>query len=89
MLAELVRWQRQAKRYRLSLSEYVRVKMNDGNVRVVMVADPAMLAEYKRLGNLFNQLLHLIHSGYPVEPARVNTVIGAIHQLILRDIERG
>ncbi len=89
MLSELVRWRRQASRYRLSLSEFVRTRMNDGKVRIVMVADPAMLVEYKRLGNLFNQLLHLIHSGYPVDPARVDAVIDAIHRLILRDIERG
>jgi hypothetical protein len=89
MLAEFVRWKRQASRYRLSLSEYVRTKMNNGKVRVVMAADPLLLSEYKRLGNLANQLIHAIHAGYPVDPARVVAVLDELHMLIRRDIERG
>ncbi len=89
MLAELVRWRRQAKRYRLSLSEFVRTKMNNGKVRVVMVTDPALLAEYKRHNNNLNQVLHLCHSSYPVPPAVVIAAISDLHKLYRRDLERG
>ena len=89
MLAELVRWRRQAKRFGLSLSKYVRTKMNDGKLRVVMVADPALLAEYKRHNNNLNQLLHLSYSNYPVPPALVLAAIADLHRLYRRDLERG
>ena len=89
MLAELIRWRRQAKRYRLSLSEFVRTKMNNGKVRVVMVTDPAMLAEYKRHNNNLNQVLHLCHSRYPVPPALIIGAIADLHKLYRRDLERG
>jgi Ni,Fe-hydrogenase maturation factor len=89
MLAELVRWRRQAKRFGLSLSEYVRAKMNNGKVRVVMVTDPALLAEYKRHNNNLNQVLHLWHSSYPVAPTVVIAAISDLHKLYRRDLERG
>ena len=89
MLGELVRWRRQAKRFGLSLSEYVRTKMNNGKVSVVMVTDPALLAEYKRHNNNLNQLLHLRHSNYPVPAALVIAAIADLHKLYRRDLERG
>jgi acylphosphatase len=89
MLAELVRWRRQASRYKLSLSEFVRTKMNDGKVRVVFVADPDHLAELKRQGENLNQLMHAINGGFPIEAARVEAVISSLQALYRREIERG
>ncbi len=89
MLAELVRWRRQARRYGLTLSEYVRTTMNHAKVRVVAVADPDYLAELKRHGNNLNQLMHGVHAGFPIEPARVEAVLSSLHALYLREIERG
>lgn len=89
MLAELVRWRRQARRYGLTLSEFVRTTMNRGKVRVVAVADPNYLAELKRHGNNLNQLMHVIHAGFPIEPARVEAALASLHALYLREIERG
>ena len=89
MLAELIRWKRQASSYGLSLSEFVRTKMNNAVVRVVAVVDPALLAEYKRHNNNLNQLLHAIHGGFPVDPARVEAAVASLHTLYRRDILRG
>lgn len=89
MLAELVRWRRQANCYGLSLSEYVRAIMNRAKVRVVAVADPEHLAELKRQGNNLNQLMHAINGGFPVEAARVEAVLSSLHALYRREIERG
>ena len=89
MIGELVRWRRQASRYGLSLSEFVRLTMNKGRVRVVAVADPEHLSELKRQGNNLNQLLHAIHGNFPMEPARVEAVLLALHTLYRREIERG
>lgn len=89
MKGELRRWKRQAARYGLSLSEFVRSVMNNSKIRVAMVADPQLLYELKRHGNLLNQLLHATHAGFPVDPKRVETVIGALHALYGHEIERG
>lgn len=89
MIGELVRWRRQASRYGLSLSEFVRITMNKGRVRVVAVADPALLAELKRHNNNLNQLLHTVHSNFPMDKARVEAVLLALHTLYRREIERG
>lgn len=63
--------------------------MNNSKIRVASVADPQLLYELKRQGNLLNQLLHATHAGYPVEPARVEAVIATLQALIGREIERG
>lgn len=89
MLRELVRWRRQAARYDLSLSEFVRSVMNNARIEVAMTADPQLIHELKRHGNLLNQLLHAIHAGYPVDAARVEAALGSLHGLIRREIERG
>jgi transposase-like protein len=89
MLAELRRWRRQADCYGLTLSEFVRSVMNNSKIRVSLVADPQLLLELRRQGNLLNQLLHAAHSGFPVEPKRVETVIDALRALYGREIERG
>ncbi len=89
MLAEVVRWRRQASRYDLSLSEYVRTTMNRAKVRVVAVADPEHLAELKRQGSNLNQLMHAINGGFPIEAARVEAVLRSLHALYRREIERG
>jgi hypothetical protein len=89
MLAEVVRWRRQASRYGLSLSEYVRTTMNRTKVRVVAVADPEHLAELKRHGSNLNQLMHAINGGFPIEAARVEAALSSLHTLYRREIERG
>lgn len=89
MLRELARWRRQATRYDLSLSEFVRRVMNNARFEVAMTADPQLIHELKRYGNLLNQLLHPIHGGYPVDPARVEAALASLHGLIRREIERG
>lgn len=88
-LRELTRWKRQAARYGISLSEFTRAKLNDGEVRVVAVADPAFLEELKRQGNNLNQLMHAINNKFPVAPARVEAVLAELHRLYRREIERG
>lgn len=88
-LGELARWKRQAERYSPSLSEFVRTTMNRAKVRVVVVADPAHLAELKRQGQNLNQLMHAVHGGFPIEPSRVEAVLSALHALYRREIERG
>lgn len=89
LLGELRRWQRQASKYDLNLSEFVRTRMNNGKVRVSIVADPALLHELRRHGSNLNQLMHAINAGYFVNPARVETVLNALQALYRREIERG
>lgn len=87
--AELRRWQRRAARYGFTLSEFVRATMNAEKVRVVAVADPELLAELRRHGNNLNQLMHAIHAGFPIAPARVTECLDALRTLYAREIERG
>lgn len=89
LLSELRRWRREAARYGLSLSEFVRRIMNNKKVEVAMTADPVLIHELKRLGNLQNQLQHAINAGYYVTPARVERVLDALHELLRRELARG
>lgn len=89
MLRELVRWRRQAARYGLSLSEFVRRVMNNAKIEVAMTADPRLIHELQRLGNLQNQLQHAMHAGYPVSPSRFERVLDALHEVLRRELERG
>jgi hypothetical protein len=86
--AEKFRWIEQADRHQLSLSEFVRVKVNSGKVRIASAADPALLDELRRQGNNLNQLMHAINAGYFIPPARVEAVIDALHNLYRREIGR-
>lgn len=88
MMGELVQWERSAARYGVTLSEMVRAALNKQPVRIVAVADPALISEYKRLGNLMNQMLHAIHGGFPVAPNRIEPVIQDIHALVRHEIGR-
>lgn len=89
MLGELGRWRRRAARHGVSLSEFVRALLNGDAVRVVAVADPAVLDELRRQGNNLNQLMHAIHAGFPVATDRVERTLASLHALYLREIERG
>ena len=63
--------------------------MNQSNICVVAVADPQLIHELKRHGNLLNQLLHATHAGFPVDPRRVESAIGALEALYAHEIARG
>lgn len=63
--------------------------MNQSTIRVVAVADPQLIHELKRHGNLLNQLLHATHAGFPVDPHRVEAAIDALEALYTHEIERG
>lgn len=76
--AEKSRWEKEAGEFDLSLSEFVRIKMNDGKVRIAVKADPALIEELRRHGNNFNQLMHAIHAGFPVASTRVEAAIAAL-----------
>lgn len=88
-VAEIFRWKRRAAGFGITLSELVRATMNKTKVRVIAVADPAVLHELQRHGNNFNQLMHAINAGYPVDPRRVLAVIATMQAFYLREIERG
>lgn len=88
MLRELVRWRRQAARYNLSLSEFVRRVMNNSKIEVARTADPALIYELKRHGVLLNQLMHAIHAGFPMDPARVLQTMDLLDRLIKQELER-
>lgn len=86
--AEKARWKREADQHKLSLSEFVRIKLNDGKVRVAMAADPALLDELRRQGNNLNQMMHAINAGHFVHPSRVETVLDALRSLYRQEIGR-
>lgn len=86
--SEKSRWIEQADRHQLSLSEFVRIKVNGGKVRIASAADPTLLDELRRQGNNLNQLIHAINAGYFVHSARVEAVIEALHSLYRREIGR-
>jgi hypothetical protein len=87
--AEKTRWQREADRYKVSLSELVRLKLDGGKVRVNAVADPALIEELRRHGNNLNQLVHAVHGGLLLDVGRIEAVLDALHQLYRREIARG
>lgn len=89
MHRELAQWRRQADRLQLTLSEYVRTKMNDASVRVVAVADPDLLGELRRHGTNLNQMMHAINADYFVKPIRVEQTIETLQALYRREIDRG
>lgn len=86
--AEKARWAEQANRYRLSLSEYVRIKVNAGKVRIASIADPALMEELRRQGNNLNQLMHAINAGYFIHPSRVEAAIEDLQKLYRQEISR-
>lgn len=85
---EKARWQKQADRHQISLSEFVRVKVNGDKVRVATSADPALLDELRRQGNNLNQMMHAINAGYFIHPTRVEAVLDALHHLYRKEIGR-
>lgn len=87
-IAERARWQREADRHKLSLSEFVRIKLNDGKVRVATAADPVLLDELRRQGNNLNQMMHAINAGHFVHPSRVEAVLEALQNLYRQQIGR-
>jgi hypothetical protein len=86
--AEKSRWQKHADKLHVSLSELVRIKMNDSEVRVAMTADPALLEELRRQGNNLNQLMHAAHAGFFIKPSRVEAVLEDLQALLKREITR-
>lgn len=86
--SEKARWEQQADRYKVSLSEFVRIKLNDGKVRVATAADPALLDELRRQGNNLNQLMHAVHSGFYIQPSRIEAVLDALQDLYRQEIGR-
>ncbi len=66
----------------------MRVKMNDGKVRVATAADPALLDELRRHGNNLNQLMHAAHSGFYIKPARIEAVLEALQDLYRQEVGR-
>jgi len=86
--AEKSRWAEQANRYQLSLSEFVRTKVNGGKLRIATIADPALMEELRRQGNNLNQLMHAINAGYFVHPSRVEAAIDALQALYRQEIGR-
>lgn len=77
-------WRREAKALGISLSEYVRAKMDGNPVHVVALADPELLAELRREANNFNQCLHGYHAGLPVDEDRLNTTIDLLAEIYHR-----
>lgn len=86
--SEKARWQKQADRHQLSLSEFVRIKVNGGKVRISKSADPALLDELRRQGNNLNQMMHAINAGYFVHPSRVEAVLEVLQHLYRQEIGR-
>lgn len=86
--SEKSRWAKQAERHRLSLSEFVRTKVNGGKVRVAIVADPDYLDELRRQGNNLNQLMHAINAGHYIAPERLEATVQALQDLYRREIGR-
>lgn len=86
--AEKARWEREADRHKLSLSEFVRIKLNNGKVRVATAADPALLDELRRQGNNLNQMMHAINAGHFIHPSRVEAVLEALQNLYRQQIGR-
>lgn len=70
--SEQRQWKAEAKALGLTLSAYLRAKMNGKPVEVIKLADPELLAELRRHGNNFNQCNHGAHAGWPIDPKRYN-----------------
>lgn len=87
--SEKSRWQREADGLDLSLSEFLRIKLNDGKVRIATCADPALLEELRRQGNNFNQLMHAVHAGFPIAASRIEDVMATLQDLYRKQIRMG
>ncbi len=78
LLSERDDWIREARALSLTLSDVVRARMNDTPVKVVAIADPALLAELRRHDNNLTQLLRAHHAGLPVDLAAIRTTLDAL-----------
>ena len=78
------RWKREAKALGVSLSEYVRAKVDGEPVHVIAHADPQLLAELRREANNLNQCVHGCHAGWPVDRERLNAAIALLAEVYSR-----
>lgn len=84
-LTEHERWKAEADALGITLSDYVRAKVDGAAVKVVRVADPALLAELRRHGNNLNQITHAANGN--IYAASGNAAIAALQAYYLRLLE--
>ena len=71
-------WKADAAALGVTLSDYIRAKVDGAPLRIVWLADPRLLAELGRQGNNFNQCLHGAHAGWPIDRARTHRTMGLL-----------
>ena len=87
-ITEQIRWKVEAEDLGLTLSGYVRAKVNETPVKVVRVTDPALVREIRRAGLNVARLLHREHARRPVDAALRDAVLeafAAVYQRLLQE----
>jgi len=78
------RWKAEADALGITLTAYVRAKVNETEVKVIRITDPALLSEVRRIGNNVNQTNHGMHAGWPVDRGLINAAIAAVAEVMRR-----
>lgn len=82
--SDAAKWKAEARRLGLTLSNLVRAKMNDTEVKFARVTAPALFREVRRQGINLNQLLHLAQAGMPVDQRLLDAALAAFIALYTR-----
>ena len=82
--SDAVKWRAEARRLNITLSDLVRAKMNDIEVKVARVTAPEVFREIRRQGINLNQLLHLAQAGMPVDQRLLDAALAAFIALYTR-----
>ena len=81
---EQLRWKAEAASLGLTLTDYVRAKVNETEVKVARVTDPALFAEVRRIGINNNQIAHGVNGGWFTGHSRWNAAIAAFDAVFTR-----
>lgn len=81
------RWKAEADALGITLTAYVRAKVNGTEVKVIRVTDPALLNEVRRIGNNINQTNHGMHAGWPVDRRTIDGALAAVAEVLRRILQ--
>lgn len=82
--SEQERWKVEAAELGVTLTEYIRAKVNGRTVKVVKVTDPAMLDEARRQGINLNQIAHAMNANLLPSSASVDAAMAVFRAYYMR-----
>ena len=86
-IEEQRQWKAEAARLGITLTDLVRAKMNDTEVKVARITDPALFREVRRTGLNMNQIAHGHNAGLTIGNRRFEDAL-VLFTAVYRRIQR-